>query len=112
MSWSLHARIIGRRALGEQGWAPIILQALKVPQEILTAEEYANQIDQFLQTKYHTLSLMPGAMELVSRIAQQKIPMAIATSSNRVAFEKKMQPYPGIKGRMKAIICGDDPEVK
>mmetsp|Transcript_110332 Transcript_110332/g.307405 ORF Transcript_110332/g.307405 Transcript_110332/m.307405 type:complete len:137 (-) Transcript_110332:78-488(-) len=57
------------------------------------------------------LEPMRGAVELVERLSALDVRMAIATSSPRAAFDKKMAHQPWLLAPMSAVVTGDDPEV-
>jgi pseudouridine-5'-monophosphatase len=54
------------------------------------------------------VKLLPGAMEIVSGLESRHIPMAIATSSRRSAFEEKCESNRDFYRRMHHSITGSD----
>ena len=55
-------------------------------------------------------SAMPSAQELVERCQSQGIPMALVTSSSRVAVEFKSRPHPWLE-QIRERVYGDDPDL-
>lgn len=67
-------------------------------------EEYRAE----LQGLYPSVPAWAGSLPLVRQLREAGFPCAIATSSERAAFEKKMVHHPEILCRMSAVVCGDE----
>ena len=131
-SWDLHADIVGRKPvssssaivlctfltksceskLGPEGWATLILDRLGVGQNILTPEKYAEMYFEEIEKLYTTIEAMEGACDFLHFCSEAGIPVAIATSSPRDSFDKKMKEHPKLLELTQVVVCGDDPEVK
>mmetsp|Transcript_15597 Transcript_15597/g.18215 ORF Transcript_15597/g.18215 Transcript_15597/m.18215 type:complete len:132 (+) Transcript_15597:3-398(+) len=48
----------------------------------------------------------------MERLAARNVPIAIATSSVRPSFDKKMAYHKRIAELAKVVVCGDDPELR
>lgn len=105
VDWELHSRIVGRRPTD---WANIVLEDTGAA---LSIREYIDGYHEAMESRYDTLQPMPGAMELLQVLTNNNIPIAIATSSARHSFNKKMAYHPRILDAVSVIVCGDDPQV-
>ena len=123
-----------KQTLGLQGhaWIPLVLEYGKVHWNVRSAEDGeshstddlpltppAPSVSEFWQRWENQLSDMcrnvdalPGATELVETLAERNIPMAISTSSRRVAVDKKREKHERIFKHIPIIVCGDDAAVK
>ncbi|CAE8615836.1 unnamed protein product, partial [Polarella glacialis] len=108
VSWELHASIIGTRP---ETWSREILAKLGVPPEVLSAEAYVDAYHHSMERLYSDITTMPGANELVARLQELRVPMAIATSSVKSSFDVKMTYHPQLLEPMAAVVTGDDPAV-
>mmetsp|Transcript_18812 Transcript_18812/g.28291 ORF Transcript_18812/g.28291 Transcript_18812/m.28291 type:complete len:238 (+) Transcript_18812:78-791(+) len=109
MAWELHGSIIG---MTSKAWSKKLLEALEVPPEKLSPEQYLEAYNEVMHDLHADLKLMPFAQELIDRLKANGVHMAIATSSNRTAFETKMSFHPKIVEAMDYVVCGDDEAVK
>jgi pseudouridine-5'-monophosphatase len=80
---------------------------LMVAPEVLSLDR-----SKMLEELLPAAELMPGAESLVSTLAAGGIPMAIASSSDSAAVQKKLQRYSGIVSAMTAIATCDHPRVR
>ncbi|CAE8653265.1 unnamed protein product, partial [Polarella glacialis] len=64
-----------------------------------------------MERLYSDITTMPGANELVARLQELRVPMAIATSSVKSSFDVKMTYHPQLLEPMAAVVTGDDPAV-
>ena len=121
-----------KQTLGLQGhaWIPMVLEYGKKHWNVRSAEDGeshsnddlpppAPSVSEFWQRWETQLSDMcrnvdalPGAVELVETLAERNIPMAISTSSRRVAVEKKREKHERMFKHIPIIVCGDDAAVK
>ena len=103
--WSVKSEIIGRSSL--EG-AVYTIEALALP---LSPEEYLAERGVHLDRLFDNVPLMPGAAELVQRLDDLGVPIAVATSSARRLFLQKTAPH-AFFSRFDAVVCGDDPRVR
>ena len=124
---------IKKETLGLQGhaWIPLVLEygrihwGVRVVQDGQTStgdddlpppapsvSEFWERWETQLSEMCRNVEALPGAAELVEGLAARNIPMAISTSSRRVAVEKKRIKHERIFQHIPVIVCGDDPEVK
>ena len=121
-----------KQTLGLQGhaWIPLVLEYGKKHWNVRSVEDGeshstddlpppAPSVSEFWQSWETQLSDMcrnvdalPGAAELVETLAERNIPMAISTSSRRVAVDKKRVKHERIFKHIPIIVCGDDAAVK
>ena len=73
-----------------------------------TPEHYLARRDAELHKIFPTAKLFPGAEELVNTMLEKKIPLALATSSNRANFDVKITHHGPFYAKFKSIICGDE----
>jgi len=111
-TWDLHGEIVGRRPHGPDGWASGILCSLEIPEHVLSEERYIEEVHEEVELHFGKITLMEGAIELLERFAAKKVPVAIATSSVRSSFDKKMAYHKRIVEIANVIVCGDDPELE
>jgi pseudouridine-5'-monophosphatase len=102
--WSIKQHTMGRDAkLG----AKILLDHLDVP---LTPEEYLREREPILERLFQTVNAITNAERFVGLLHSRRIPMAVATSSERRLAQLKMRDHSWFT-RFDAIVCGDDPRV-
>ena len=83
-SWEMHAQIVGTKP---EDWSARIVEATGLVSDLTPAryaEEYFEQIDEL----YASIKPWPATLALLDALGDY--PMAIATSSPRASFEKKM----------------------
>jgi len=111
LSWDLHADVVGRRPHGPEGWASIILRRLGLEGRLSEAA-YINAYHVGMAKRYASLPLIAGALPLLERLHTKGVRLAIATSSHRGSFEKKMQYHRRVLDLVDVIVCGDDAELE
>jgi HAD superfamily hydrolase (TIGR01509 family) len=74
----------------------------------LTPQEYASEYFDEIEGMYAGIPAWPGALLLLKRLRSAGFPLAIATSSPRASFEKKMAFHVEIVTAMTAIVTGDE----
>lgn len=57
----------------------------------LTVEEYTEKIMDIQKTKWHKCTFLPGVEDMLKKLKEKSVPMALGTSSNTVNFERKTQ---------------------
>lgn len=102
--WRIKERMMGRAPLIA---ARILIEALDVP---MSPEEYLQRKRPVLLELFRQSQPKPGAPELVKKLAARGLPLAVATSSDRVFFEAKTSHHSWFS-EFQAIVCGSDPEV-
>lgn len=58
--------------------------------------------------RWSDAKLLPGALRLLQHLASHNIPFAIATSTPRATFDKKMSKKPELRALLKHVVCGDE----
>jgi beta-phosphoglucomutase-like phosphatase (HAD superfamily) len=104
-SWELHASIVGTKP---EDWSRNILEALGVPPEELTPKQYVAEYFEDIAALYETIPAWSGCLELLVALQEAGFPMAIATSSPRASFDKKMQFHAPLLTKMSAVVTGDE----
>lgn len=113
--WEIKLQTLG---LQGEGWIPLMLDYARdvwklPPEEIPSLSEFWEQWESNLNRLAPEVGECPGAAELVQACAAKKIPMAIATSSRRVAVDQKRKNHnESIFQYLQVIVTGDDPAVK
>jgi pseudouridine-5'-monophosphatase len=102
--WATKARMMGRAPLVS---AQVLIEATELP---LSPEEFLAAKKPLLERLFPTCEPMPGAIELVERLSQRGMPLAVATSSERHYFEAKTRHHPWFSS-FRVVVCGSDPEV-
>ncbi|KAJ2637552.1 Pseudouridine-5'-phosphatase [Coemansia sp. RSA 1286] len=88
----------------------ILLKDLALP---LTFEEYDNKATELKEVFFREAQFMPGAERLIRHLANNSIPIAVATSSAKAMFLIKTDKHRAVFELFGSnITCGDDPEVK
>ena len=113
---SLHSRILGTRNLD---WASVILKENGIDDKMFGPQQYVDKYLESLEKLYDTLELMPHTTTLLTTLKEHKVPMAIATSSNRSSCIRKLNLHPSVFSHFlledsqgPLTVCGNDPEVK
>ena len=99
--WSLKANMIGRRAIDS---ARYLVREMQLP---IGAEEYLAERNKFLRKNFAACEALPGAEELVRHLHRHRIPIAVATSSERDLFEIKITRHNWF-ALFDAVVSGDD----
>lgn len=106
-TWKTQQLIVGKN---EIDGAQLIIDDLDLKN--LTPEELLEKRDEFLIDLFRSVKLREGIKEFVELLVEQKVSMAIATSSMRKYFAIKTKSNPETFKHFTHIICGDDPLVK
>ena len=86
----------------------IIVESLDLP---ITAEGYLKEKNEIVPGRIAECKLMPGVEKLTQLLAQEGIPQAMATSSDKDTLEAKIIHHREWFSLFQTIVTGDDPEV-
>lgn len=77
-------------------------------------EDFIVEYEEAMKKNCHKIRLMPGAEQLIKHFSDKNVPIAIATGSAQVAFERKTGHIGDIlrKPFSHHVYAGSDPEVK
>ncbi|CAI2174661.1 20529_t:CDS:2 [Funneliformis geosporum] len=104
--WDIKSKMMGLR----QREAVALL--IKETGISLTIDEYVEESIVRQKEKFPFTKPMPGVMRLVKHLKEHNIPIIVATSSHRKAFEFKSMNNQELFKLFDGIVCGDDPEIK
>ncbi|KAL1475759.1 hypothetical protein MTO96_037049 [Rhipicephalus appendiculatus] len=106
-TWALKVKLMG--TTGPES-ARMVIDGLDLP---LTVDDYLADLGRIYAEKYPKVALMPGVDRLVRHLHKHSIPMAIATSSKRVAVTMKTAHHKELFALFHHVVCGgDNPEIK
>lgn len=104
--WSIKSRMIGLPSLDA---ARYLINALRLP---ITAEQYLEERELMLETKFPHAKPLPGAERLTQHLHAHGIPQAVASSSDRRFFELKTTHHQQWFNVFDCVVLGDDPAVQ
>lgn len=107
-----YTRDIQLKVLGttEQATASVVIKECGLP---LTVNEFLNDFHKRQKTTLCNAGLMEGAERLVKHFYNQKVPIAIATSSGKEAVEIKTKNHKELFNLFHHVVMGSsDPDVK
>ncbi len=104
--WSVKGNMIGRPQLDA---ARYLVDALDLP---ISAEQYLEERNVLLRQAFAQNNSMPGAERLIRQLHQNRIPIAVATSSHREMFEIKITRHRAWFSLFDVIVTGDDAEIE
>lgn len=107
-TWSIKVKMMGRRAPEA---AQVLIDELGL-QEHLTASKYLELREEYHKIHWPQSELLPGVEALVSHLHNHNIPMAVATSSHREAFDLKIMRHQNVFCCFRHVVTGDDKSVK
>ena len=102
LSEAFHRRLMGRSGFEAAPWIRDEYNLTYSDQEII------DRIDDALKKRLSMAHLFPGAPGLIDGFRQRKIPLALATGSNRVNFETRTNPHRQFFDQFQASTCGDE----
>ena len=107
VSWSLHAEILGTK---EEDWSRKLIRSFGATEEQLAPNELVRLWHEEMDKAYAEMPLMPGALEMLRglRKSHPQAKFAIATSSTRTNFERKMAFHPEVVEFMDVVVTGDE----
>lgn len=113
-TWELKAKMMGMNALDS---CEVMIKAFDLQGKI-TAEDFLKEREVILDKLFAETRLMPGVERLLKHLHEQKVPMAVATSSHRRHFDLKTGRHQELFRLMHHIVTGDqvsktkpDPEI-
>jgi len=104
--WSIKRHMIGRPSIES---ARYLVDALSLP---ISPEEYLERRAIRLDEMFPLSDGIPGAEALTRVLAARRIPIAVATSSERHLFERKTLKHGDWFSLFDSVVVGDDPRVK
>ena len=107
-TWDLRRKLFGLRG---PDWSAMVVDELDIRDRLeptVLVTEWEHTLNQLCVDAVK----IPGAEMLTKKLANLRIPMAIATSSRGVAVQIKREKHEEMFQRMSLLVCGDDPEVK
>jgi len=112
MEWELKQQTLG---LPDRKWPFIVFDwaqkhwGVKEPP---TVDDFLERWDTNMFEHMPGVEKCPGAKDIVTKLAERKLPLAIATSSRAKAVEQKRKRHEDIFEKIDTIVTGDDPSVK
>eukprot|EP00775_Hariotina_reticulata_P009054 gene9054-9224_t len=73
-----------------------------------TAEELFEETEPLLQARWSDVKTLPGAVRLLGHLKSCNAMVAIATSTSRATFNKKLANKPYLQQMFQASVCGDE----
>ncbi len=104
--WSIKSNMVGRPSIES---ARYLVKTLELP---IGPEEYLAEREGAFQARMPEAEPMPGAVELVRKLAARRVPLAVATSSHREMFELKTRRHKEWFDLFDHIVLGDDPRIE
>ncbi|KAJ3232662.1 Pseudouridine-5'-phosphatase [Chytriomyces hyalinus] len=106
-SWEVKSQMMGAK---ERDAAEILVSHYAIP---MTPEEYLVERNAMHEARFPLCKPLPGVQRFVQHLHRHAVPMCVATSSHRRAFElksKNNQPLFSLFGDK--VTCGDDALIK
>lgn len=104
-TWDIKRQLMGR---SPHDSAAFLIEALGLE---LSSDEFLKRKRPILLSLFPASEPRPGAAQFVQACASRKIPMAVATSSDRLYFEAKTNHHDWFQ-HFAAVVCGSDAEVE
>lgn len=105
--WELRMKVLGRT---EQQTAHMIVEELKLP---VSHKQYQTEVKNVVLDLLKNAPLMPGAERLIRHLYNNKIPMALATSSGAESVVAKFSKYQDLYKLFNHIVmASSDPDIK
>ena len=100
--WSLKSRMMGMRA---DEAAKLLVETTNIP---ITPQQYLDMRNRMHSELFPTARPLPGVESLIRHLKAHQIPIAVATSSHRAAFELKTLNNKHLFNLFDIIVTGDD----
>ena len=104
--WSVKSHMIGRDSLDA---ATYLVKALDLP---FTPEFYLEERNDLLDERFAFAQPKPGARELIEKLTNMNVPIAVATSSNDRHFKIKTSQHQDWFSLFNATVTSDHKDVK
>ncbi|KAJ3294301.1 glutathione synthase [Rhizoclosmatium sp. JEL0117] len=106
--WSVKSRMMGAK---ERDAANILIEAYGI--EGYTADDYLKERNAMHESRFPDCKPLPGVLRLIKHLKDSNVPICVATSSHRKAFELKSSKNGELFGLFDGnITCGDDAQIK
>ncbi|KAI9339014.1 putative 2-deoxyglucose-6-phosphate phosphatase [Obelidium mucronatum] len=106
-TWDIKAQVMGAK---ERQAAELVIQHYQIP---LSIDEYIQERREKLAAKFPDCKVLPGVYRLIQHLKASGVPICVATSSRREAFEIKSSSHKEFFALFDGhVICGDDEQVK
>ncbi|KAH0786018.1 haloacid dehalogenase-like hydrolase family protein [Histomonas meleagridis] len=102
LSKEFHIKLMGRSGFEAAPW---IIEKYSLS---YTEEEVVNKIDENLSSLLPNAKLFPGTHNLVARLKEMKLPLGLATGSNRINFGNRTRPHQEFFSQFQCATCGDE----
>jgi phosphoglycolate phosphatase-like HAD superfamily hydrolase len=107
VDWILKKRILG---LPGPAWSKIVIEERNLS-GVLDPIDLVNNWERNMTMLYPDVTEMPGALELVCKLREKGVKMAVVTSSTKESVALKCAYHNNIFDKMDLFVCGDDEEV-
>jgi pseudouridine 5'-phosphatase len=104
--WDIKSKMLG---LAKMDGARLLIESLQLP---ISVDELLILQDIEFKKLFPDTKAVVGAIPLVTNLSDNKIPIALATSSNAVFLEIKSKNHKDWFSKFSAIVTGDNPDVK
>lgn len=98
-------------ALGQSS-TEVARAAIDMLKLTISENEFVARYEAEMDTLLADLSLMPGVERLLIHLHNERIPMAIATSSSQGGYKLKCRKHCNLFSVMHHVVCGNDSELK
>ncbi|KAJ3075200.1 glutathione synthase [Podochytrium sp. JEL0797] len=107
-TWDIKSQMIGRK---EEDSANLLIKHFGI--QNYTAKEYLKERNAMQDTRFPDCKTFPGVMRFVQHLKSNHIPICVATSSHRKAFDIKASNNGALFDLFDGnITCGDDPQIQ
>ncbi|KAJ3075347.1 Pseudouridine-5'-phosphatase [Podochytrium sp. JEL0797] len=107
-SWDIKSQMIGTK---ERDAANLLIKYYGI--QNYTADDYLKERNAMHETRFPDCKPLPGVMRFVQHLKSNHIPICVATSSHRHAFDIKSSKNGELFGLFDGnITCGDDPHIQ
>eukprot|EP00834_Sanchytrium_tribonematis_P000125 NODE_3_length_80033_cov_0.932970.p41 type:complete len:241 gc:universal NODE_3_length_80033_cov_0.932970:8266-7544(-) len=105
-TWDLKMKLMG---LDQKDAANLLIQKTNIS---LTPEEYLIERNNLHRELFPNCKILQGVQKFVSHLKYFNIPIAVASSSHRSAFDLKTKNHQELFSMFSVVVLGDDPELK
>ena len=104
LDWEFHATLVGRK---NEDWARMTIDHFGLG-DVLTVAQYIEEYTAIITDICPDIAAWEGSVQLLKALKAAGFPVAIATSSPRPSFDKKMKHHPEILELIDAVVTGDE----